>query len=150
IHQYMSWALIGAKLFKPTTGKLREIAAIIKQGDKTLSNYLKNRMLILPVYHTIAPEHGYVYREIFSIRQSFLQFMPYVSYDNVWGFAFLIVPVDTDDDWMLIGVQILSRNGNEDMICQLGKMHDEHFIVYVQCSHLDLHISALWLKMVIL
>ncbi|HLR61053.1 MAG TPA: amidase [Lentibacillus sp.] len=137
IHQYMSWALIGAKLFKPTTGKLREITAMIKQGDKTLSDYLKNRMLILPVYHTSAPEHGNVYREIFSIRKSFLQFMPYVAYANVWGLPSLTVPVDTDDDRMPIGVQILSRNGNEDMIFQLGKILEEHFRGYVRCSQLD-------------
>lgn len=51
IHPYLSWALIGAKLFKPSMSRIREIEAIIKHGNNELSDYLKNRVNCL--YFTV-------------------------------------------------------------------------------------------------
>lgn len=136
-HPYLSWALIGAKLFKPSAGRLKEIEGIIEQGDKEIAAYLNNRLLILPVYHTGAPEHGKVFQEIFSIRKTFLHYMPYTAYANVWGLPSLTIPAGTDENNMPIGIQIVSMNGNEDAIFQLGKIVERKSGGYNRCSELD-------------
>lgn len=55
----------------------REIETIIEEGDRKLADYLNNRLLISPVYAG-ALEHGDVYQEIFSIKKTYLNYMPYV------------------------------------------------------------------------
>lgn len=137
IHPFLSWALIGAKLFKPSASRTREIENIVEQGDDRLADYLKNRLLIFPVYHTGAPTHGKVYQEIFSIRKTFLQYMPYVAYANVWGLPSLTIPAGTDENEMPIGVQIISMNGNESAIFQLGKIVEDNVRGYVRSMKLD-------------
>src|SRR5690606_27977632 len=91
IHRYLSWALIGAKLFKPSQKRINELNDTIRKGDEQLNNYLDDRILIFPVYHTSALRHGHLYKEIFSIRKTFLKYMPYVAYANVWGLPALII-----------------------------------------------------------
>ncbi|MGP4105820.1 amidase family protein [Virgibacillus sp. L01] len=137
VHPYLSWALIGAKLFKPTAGRIKEIEDIIEQGDKEVADYLMNRLLILPVYHTGAPLHGKVFQEIFSIRKTFMQYMPYIAYANVWGLPSLTIPAGTDENNMPIAIQVVSMNGNEDAIFRLGKKVEWKFGGYNRCSSLD-------------
>ncbi|MBP1949809.1 amidase [Virgibacillus litoralis] len=137
IHPYLSWALIGAKLFKPSSGRIKQIEGIIEQGDREIAAYLNNRLLILPVYHTAAPEHGKLFQEIFSIRKTFLQYMPYIAYANVWGLPSLTIPAGTDENNMPIGIQVVSMNGNEDAIFKLGKIVERKFGGYNRCSRLD-------------
>ncbi|SEP83053.1 fatty acid amide hydrolase 2 [Virgibacillus subterraneus] len=137
VHPYLSWALIGAKLFKPSAGRIKEIEGIIEQGDEEVATFLNNRLLILPVYHTGAPEHGKVFQEIFSIRKTFLHYMPYIAYANVWGLPSLTIPAGTDENDMPIGIQIISANGNEDAIFQLGKIVERKSGGYNRCSGLD-------------
>lgn len=132
IHPYLSWALIGAKLFEPSKDRKRKIATILRQGDEQLAGYLKDRLIIFPIYHSGALKHGKVYQEIFSIRKTFLQYMPYVAYANVWGLPSLTVPVSTDENGMPISVQIMSVNGNESAIFQLGKIMERRFRGYVR------------------
>ncbi|QKY70085.1 amidase [Lentibacillus sp. CBA3610] len=134
IHSYLSWALIGAKLFKPSTHRLKEIEATIKQGDDVLASYLQDRLLIFPVYHMGAPEHGKVYQEIFSIRKTFLQYMPYVAYANVWGLPSLTVPVAENENGLPIGVQVMSINGNENAIFDAGKLLEDRLRGYVRSA----------------
>src|SRR5699024_6867288 len=78
MHPYLSWAILGSKMFKPSKKRAREINDIILRGDEWLNDYLNNRLLIFPVYHTAAPIHGQVFKEIFSIRKTFLYFMIYI------------------------------------------------------------------------
>jgi Asp-tRNA(Asn)/Glu-tRNA(Gln) amidotransferase A subunit family amidase len=134
IHPYLSWAIIGAKLFKPSKSRMREIQRILSKGDQEIRNYLHNRILIFPVYHTGAPEHGKVFQEIFSIRKTFLQFMPYVAYANVWGLPSLTIPVGRDQNNMPIAVQLMSSVGNENAIFRLGKMLERKFRGYIRCD----------------
>ncbi|AQQ52354.1 amidase [Planococcus lenghuensis] len=127
IHRYLSWALIGAALFKPSEKRLSEIRESLKRGDDELDHYLKGRVLIFPVYHTGAPKHGVVYKEIFSIRKTFQSYMPFIAYANTWGLPSLTVPVGRDENHMPIGVQLISRNGNEEALFQLGEWLEEQF-----------------------
>src|SRR5699024_10664406 len=39
-HEYLSWALIGAEMFKPSAKHVKEIEQFIYQGDIVLESYL--------------------------------------------------------------------------------------------------------------
>lgn len=137
VHRYLSWALIGANLFKPSEKRVLEINSLIAQGDKKLDDYLDERILIFPVYHTGALKHGRVYKEIFSIRKTFLKYMPYVAYANVWGLPALIIPIENDKQHMPMAVQLISKNGNEDALFQLGEWLVGLNRGYVRCQKYD-------------
>jgi Asp-tRNA(Asn)/Glu-tRNA(Gln) amidotransferase A subunit family amidase len=138
VHPYLAWAIIGTKLFKPSKSRLREIQRILAEGDSELKDYLDRRIVIFPVYHTGALKHGKLFEEIFSIRKTFLQFMPYVAYANVWGLPSLTIPVGRDENNMPIGVQLISRTGNEDALFRLGKMLERKFSGY-QRAEMDVN-----------
>lgn len=131
VHPYLSWAIMGAKMFRPSRKRIREVESIIEQGDELLKTYLKNRLLIFPVYHSGALRHGQVFKEIFSIRKTFLQYMPYAAYANVWGLPALTIPVGTDENNMPISIQIMSSTGNEDALFRLGRLIEKKFRGYV-------------------
>ncbi|WP_156288519.1 amidase [Oceanobacillus salinisoli] len=137
IHPSLSWGIIGSKLFKPSGKRILKVKETLNQGDKRLADYLKNRLLIFPVYYQSAPIHGQVYHEIFSIRKTFLQYMPYVAYANVWGLPSLTIPVATDDMGMPISIQIMSSIGNEDAIFRLGRLIEKRFRGYERCTNWD-------------
>ncbi|MGE7546647.1 amidase [Sporosarcina newyorkensis] len=130
LHRYLSWALIGASLFKPSAERVAEIETIIEKGDAELDRYLDKRILVLPVYHTAALSHGIVYKELFSIRKTFLQYIPYVAYANVWGLPALTIPIGADRDGMPLGVQLVSKIGNEDALFALGARLEEEYKGY--------------------
>lgn len=122
LHEYYTWAVFGANLFKPTEKKIKEIEEKLRAGDRDIQSYFQRRILILPVYHTAALPHGEVYWQLFSIRKTFLKYIPFVAYANTWGLPSLIVPVSEDQDGLPIGLQIISSVGNESAIFQLGKI----------------------------
>lgn len=130
IHSYLSWALIGASLFKPSANRVKKIRKFIEHGDHILARYFNNHILIMPVYHKGAAKHGIVYKEIFSIKKTYMQYMPYVAYANVWGLPALTVPVGTDENGMPIAVQLISKNGNEDALFELGEWLEKHYSGY--------------------
>ncbi|WJY27741.1 amidase [Sporosarcina trichiuri] len=133
IHPYLSWAIIGATLFRPSAKRRAEIDAIIEQGDRELNSYLADRIVVFPVYHTGAPLHGRMYKEIFSLRKEFLKYMPFTGYANVWGLPSLVVPVGRDEDGMPISVQLMSRKGNEELLFQVGELLEREFGGYRRC-----------------
>lgn len=120
-HGYLTWALIGAGLFKPGKKRMEAIKAELLEGDQVLEEYLAKGIVILPVYHRTAPLHGDLYKEIFSINKTFKKYMPYTAFANVWGLPALTIPVGKDCDGMPIGVQLISRNGNEEVLFQMGE-----------------------------
>lgn len=130
VHRYLSWALIGASLFKPSEKRVKEIEKFVDHGDEILTDYLQERILIFPVYHIAAPLHGVVYKEIFSIRKTYEKYMPYVAYANVWGLPSLTIPVGANEAGMPIAVQLISKNGNEDVLFKLGEIVGKEFKSY--------------------
>lgn len=136
-HPYLSWALIGANMFKPSAKRIKEIEETIDEGDRVLDSYLEDRLLVFPVYYRGALKHGELYKEIFSIQKTYLKYMPYVSYANVWGLPALTVPIGFDDNQMPIAIQIMSKIGNEDKIFRLGKVLESHFGGYVRSHYYD-------------
>lgn len=136
-HKYLSWALIGSNLFKPSVKRVNEIKKLLDKGDRVLSSYLQNRLLVFPVYHRAANKHGALYRELFSINKTYLRYMPYIAYANVWGLPSLTVPVGFDNNEMPIGIQIMSKTGNEDAIFRLGKLLESEFGGYTRSTIYD-------------
>lgn len=136
-HPYLLWALFGANMFKPSQKRIKEIESFIEEGDNILSGYLSNRLLVFPVYHTSAPKHGELYKEIFSIKRTFLQYLPYIAYANVWGLPSLTIPIGQDVNGLPIGVQIMSTNGNEHAIFRLGKKLEKEFGGYQRSTVYD-------------
>src|SRR5699024_6313456 len=120
-HTYLSWALIGANLYRPSQKRVREIEDCLQEGDQRITSYLNNRILIFPVYHRAALKHGELYKEIFSINKTYKKYLPYITYANVWGLPSLTIPIGFDDNHLPIGIQIISKTGNEDAIFNLGK-----------------------------
>ena len=137
VHPYLSWALIGARLFKPTQKQVKQIHDALKRGDDILEDYLDDRILLMPVYHSPAPVHGQLYQELFSIRKTFLHYMPNVAYANVWGLPSLVVPVGTSRDGLPIGVQLVSRVGNEEALFQFGEQLEKRVGGYNRCTAHD-------------
>ncbi|MYL40055.1 amidase [Virgibacillus massiliensis] len=133
IRPYLSKAILGSKLFQPSISRINEIKEIISNGDQRIHAYLKNRLLIFPVYHTGALPHGKVYQQVFSIRRKFLTYMPYVAYANVWGLPSLTLPIGKDDNNMPIAIQIMSNIGNENAVFRLGKMLEKKYGGYHRC-----------------
>lgn len=137
MHPYLSWALIGASLFKPSPKRLDEIKTFLKRGDELLHTYLENRLLLLPVYHTAAPVHGQTFKEIFSINKTYMKYMPYVAYANVWGLPSLTVPIGTNENNLPISMQIISKTGNEYAIFTLGKRLEKNFRGFLRSTAFD-------------
>jgi len=140
-HTYLSWALIGAKLFQPSEKRIRDITTILDQGDNVLKDYLHNKLLIFPVYHEAAGKHGHVYQEIFSIRKTYRTYMPYVAYANVWGLPALTIPIGVDEQGLPISIQIMANTGNEDLIFQVATRIEKKFRGYVRSLMIDPTIS---------
>ena len=137
VHPYLSWALIGTRLFKPNQKQIKQLHASLKRGDEMLDDYLDDRILILPVYHSPAPHHGELYQELFSIRKTFLTYMPYIAYANVWGLPSLTIPIGTSKEGLPIGVQLVSRVGHEEALFQLGEQIEQRIGGYQRCVHHD-------------
>lgn len=121
IHRYLSWALVGAGLFKPSPKRLEKIQKALQHGDHILDGYLHGHVLVMPIYHTGAPKHGMMYNDIFSIKKTYQIYMPYVAYANVWGLPALTIPAGVDENGMPVGIQLISKNGNEDVLFGLGE-----------------------------
>src|SRR5690625_3229895 len=136
-HVYLSWALSGANMFKPSQKRVKEIESFIEEGDIILDSYLKNRLLIFPVYHRGALKHGELYKEIFSIKKTYTKFMPYIAYANVWGLPSLTIPVGFDTNGLPIGIQIMSKSGNEHSLFRLGNLLETEFGGYVRSTIYD-------------
>ena len=130
LHHYFTWVLVGANLTKPSQKALHRTQHTIDQGDKQIAEYFDRRLLVMPVYHTPAPPHGQVIKEVFSLTMSFKKYLPFIAYVNTWGLPSLTVPIAENAAGLPIGLQITSRVGNEDAIFQLGQILERNFRGY--------------------
>lgn len=137
IHPYLSWALIAAEMFKPSIKRTKEIERYIEQGDLALDRYLHNRLLIFPVYYKGAHTHGELYKEVFSISKTYLKYMAYIAYANVWGLPSLTIPIGVDERQMPIAIQIIGKIGNEEAMFSLGERLENHFGSYARSTYYD-------------
>lgn len=137
LHPYLTWALLGTRLFRPSGKEWMRMSEELRGGEREVAAFLRNRVLVLPVYHCAAPEHGKVYAELFSIRKTFLRYLPYVAYANTFGLPSLTVPVGTDRSGMPIGLQLITAVGQEAALFQWGRRVEAAFRGYVRCTKYD-------------
>lgn len=130
LHRNMTRVLFTSNLMKPSTRKVAKVEQTISAGKKMLAKYLDKKLVIMPVYHTPAPPHGTVMKEVFSPLMTYKRYMPYIAYANAWGLPSLIVPVGEDKAGLPIGIQIISQIGNEDVIFKLGEIIEREFRGY--------------------
>lgn len=136
-HRYFTWAVIGAGIFKPSKKRLAKLRAELAQADEQAKTYFHRRVLILPTYHTTALPHGQVYGEIFSIRKTYLRYLPYIALANVLGLPVLTVPVGKDSQGLPIGVQLVSGVANEKALFHFGRLLEQEFGGYIRCNKYD-------------
>ncbi|GAA0372037.1 amidase [Bacillus horti] len=137
LHRYLSWAVIGASIFKPNEKQHKQLSSDVKQAKEEIKSFLHNRILIIPVYHTATLPHGKLYSEIFSIRKTFRQYLPYIALPNVLGLPSLTVPVGEDQMGLPISVQLVSLVGNENALFHFGQKLTDRFRGYVRCTAHD-------------
>lgn len=130
LHRYFTWVMFTANLVKPSSKQVQKMEKVIQEGDRKLAAYFEQRLLVLPVYHCAAPAHGRVIKELFSLTFSYRRYMPFVAYANTWGLPSLIIPVAEDEQGLPIGLQIISRVGNEDAIFQVGEILEQELRGY--------------------
>ncbi len=137
LHPYLTWALLGTRLFRPSKKEWIQLRDQLRKGEEEVKKFLQNRVLVFPVYHCAAPEHGKVYGEIFSIRKTFLRYLPYVAYANTFGLPSLTIPVGTVRSGLPIGLQLITAVGQEDALFQWGRRVESAFRGYVRCKKYD-------------
>src|SRR5690625_255234 len=117
-------------MYKQTKKIIKDIKDNLKYVHRSIDHHLASRLLVFPVHHTSAPKHGQLYKEIFSITKSYLKYLPYIAYANVWGLPSLTVPIGFDENNLPIGIQIIAKVGNEDAIFKLGQIIEKAFTGY--------------------
>jgi fatty acid amide hydrolase 2 len=137
VHRYLSWALIGARMFRPSGRQLKELQQALHRMDEEGAAYFHQNVLVLPVYHSPAPPHGTLYRELFSIRKTFLTYIPYVAVANAMGLPALVIPVGESRNGLPIAVQLIAAVGNEHLLFHVGKMIEKRFRGYKRCRAFD-------------
>ena len=130
LHRNMTRVLVTANTMKPGRSKLSQVEQTIAYGNKKIAEYLDKKLIIMPVYHIPAPPHGTVIKEVFSPLMTFKRYMPFIAYANTWGLPALIIPVAEDSSGLPIGIQIISKVGNEDAIFKLGEIIEQKFRGY--------------------
>lgn len=138
----LSWAMIGSDMFKTTDRELAEIRATIAKADEQLDTYLTNRIIIMPTYHEAAQKHGKQYGELFSIKKTFMQYIPYISYANSWGLPSLVLPAGRDRAGMPISLQLITKIGQEDALFQFGEWFEETIYAFERCTTYDLMVES--------
>ncbi|MHC0036279.1 amidase [Pseudoneobacillus sp. C159] len=133
IHRYLTWGLIGVNLFKPKGKVLEQLKTDLADAEEQCQAYFENKVLIVPVYHEPALPHGKVYGEIFSIRKTYQQYMPYVAIANTLGLPALTIPVGENEHGLPIAVQVITSVGQENALFRVGKILEGNFRGYKRC-----------------
>lgn len=134
----LSWAMIGSDLFKTSTQELEQINETIAKADEHLEAYLDKKIIIMPTYHEAAQKHGKQYSELFSIKKTFMSYIPYITYANSWGLPSLVLPAGKDQDGMPLSLQLITKVGQEDALFQFGEWFEENIKAFERCKTYDL------------
>lgn len=138
----LSWAMIGADMFRTTARELESIRETTRDAHAKLDEYFNHAILIIPTYHEAAQKHGKQYGELFAVNKSYRWFIPYISYANAWGLPSLVLPAGRDQAGMPISIQLITKNGQEDALFQFGEWFEENIYKYVRCKTYDLVVQA--------
>jgi len=92
----------------------------------------------MPTYHEAAQRHGKQYSELFSIKKTFMSYIPYITYANSWGLPSLVLPAGKDQDGMPLSLQLITKVGQEDALFQFGEWFEENIKAFERCKTYDL------------
>ncbi|MBA4495329.1 amidase [Paenactinomyces guangxiensis] len=137
LHPYFKTILGVAQAIKPSPEQWEQVTALRTQAESEVLDYFKQRVLVLPVYHTPAPEHGRVVDELFSEPENLSKFSSFISYVNCFGLPALVIPVGENEEGMPISIQLTTATGQEDALFQAGKIIEKEFRGYVRCTYWD-------------
>src|SRR5699024_10287275 len=98
---------------------------------------LKNRILLFPVYHRSALNHGEMYKEIFSIKKTYKRYIPYIAYSNVWGLPAFMILIGFYNYKLAIGIQLISNNANELSIFKVRVLIGKNFGGFIRSTLYD-------------
>ncbi|MBA4601354.1 amidase [Thermoactinomyces mirandus] len=136
-HPYLTWSLLGARLYKPSDKQWGHLLLNWKKAKMKVHDFLYRRILILPVYHTSALPHGQLYRELFSGRRKLCKHLSFITYANTFGLPVLTIPIGNSSNCLPIGFQLITAPGLEDALFQLGSDLETRFRGYVRCNYYD-------------
>ncbi|MGA8942126.1 MAG: amidase [Thermoactinomyces sp.] len=136
-HPFLTWSLLVARLFKPSARQWEHLLLHWKKAKMKVHDFLYQRILILPVYHTAALPHGHLYRELFSGRRHLYKNLPFIAYANTFGLPALTVPVGETPDGLPIAFQLITAPGQEEALFELGSCLENRFRGYVRCNYYD-------------
>src|SRR5690625_7155607 len=63
----LSWAIIGANMFKPSNIRIKVIEEILKNGYISIDHHLYLSLLVYHIHTTCALKHGHYYKYILSL-----------------------------------------------------------------------------------
>lgn len=136
-HPFLTWSILGARLYKPSGRQWEHLLLHWKKAKMKVHDFLYQHILILPVYHTSALPHGQLYRELFSGRRNLFKYLPFITYANTFGLPALTIPIGDSPDRLPISFQLITAPGQEAALFQLGSDLEAHFRGYVRCNYYD-------------
>ncbi len=136
-HPFLTWSLLGARLYKPSRRQWEHLLLHWKKAKMKVHDFLYQCILILPVYHTCALPHGQLYRQLSSGKRNLCRYLPFITYANTFGLPALTIPIGDSPDRLPIAFQLITAPGQEDALFQLGSDLETHFRGYVRCNYYD-------------
>lgn len=128
VHHYLSWGIMGTKLFPPSAKQLRWCEEFIERGNRWIRSELgKSGVLLTPLYPTPAKNHGKIYAEIFSVTMSYNQILPFVTIGNVFAIPSIVVPCGFSKEGLPIGLQVTAPMDSEGLMFQVAAQLESAF-----------------------
>lgn len=129
IHKYFKRAMMTAVTVRSlmmSDKKWEQLQKDVEAAKEEVDKYLEKRILVLPVYHSAAPEHGKVFQEMFSATMSYKKYMPPVSFVNCFGLPSLIIPIKENKDGLPVGIQFITTQKQEAALFELGSQLEKN------------------------
>ncbi len=136
-HHYLTWALLAAEFLKPSPREWKDLLIRWKKTKMEVYDFLKQRILVLPVYHSPALKHGELYRELFSIRKTIFKYLQFITYANTYGLCSLTIPIGESEEHLPVAYQLVTIPGQEDALFRLGTELETRFRGYRRATHYD-------------
>lgn len=137
-HPYLSWGLIGSSTFAPTARQSAWVDRFVPEAEREIEQLLSpNGVFVIPSYPTPALPHGEVYNQVFSIRMTYQNVLPYIALPNVFGMPSMVVPCGRDESNLPIGLQVVSQVGNEETLFRVAMVLEKELGGYQRCNLYD-------------
>lgn len=137
-HPFISWGILGAWLFSPNRKKRAEINEFLQTHLKEIEDLLgDNGVFVIPTYPSPAKKHNKIYWEIFSAMKTLRWVMPFIALPNAFGLPAIIVPCGRSEAGLPIGLQVVAKVGNEDLLFRVASYLESRLGGYRRCTDYD-------------